>query len=252
MRKTKTAQGILDEIYGRLLEKFGPQHWWPGESPFEVMVGAILTQNTNWGNVERAIQNLKAHKMLSPAALHKISAAELAPLIRPAGYFNVKARRLKNFIEFLFEKYGGNLKKMAGEPWPQLRHKLLDVNGVGPETADSILLYAFEKPVFVVDAYTRRMLYRHNLIGKDADYHAIQELFMVHLDHDVAIFNEYHALIVRLGKDYCRPKPACERCVLNDLCYSLISRCGHCHRALLSREKRITTRPGSRCPDCRD
>ncbi|OGX38560.1 MAG: endonuclease [Omnitrophica WOR_2 bacterium RIFCSPHIGHO2_02_FULL_50_17] len=249
MRKTKAAQGILEEIYGRLFKEFGPQHWWPGESPFEVMVGAILTQNTNWGNVERAIRNLKAYKMLSPRALHEISHARLAPLIRPAGYFNVKARRLKNFINFLFEEYQGSLKKMAEEPWPRLRHKLLGVNGVGPETADSILLYAFEKPVFVVDAYTRRILYRHNLAGKDAGYHHIQKLFMTHLDHDVRIFNEYHALIVRLGKDYCRPRPLCERCVLNDVCYSLVSKCNHCHRALKNPAKRRSARELS-CKDC--
>lgn len=208
---------ILREIYKRLLKTFGPQHWWPGETPFEVMVGAILTQNTNWGNVERAIRNLKAHHQLSPSALHKISAAELAPLIRPAGYFNVKAKRLKNFVEFLFKEYDGDLKKMAREPLDKLRFKLLHVNGIGPETADSILLYALEKPVFVVDAYTRRVLCRHNLIGQDADYHRIQELFMGHLKPDVRFFNEYHALLVRLGKDHCRPKPLCGECVLNNL-----------------------------------
>lgn len=242
---------VLRKIYQRLFKEFGPQHWWPGHTPFEVMVGAILTQNTNWGNVERAIKNLKTRRLLAPAALHKIPAADLAPLIRPAGYFNVKARRLKNFMEFLFMEYNGDLKKMAAEPWVKLRPKLLHVNGVGPETADSILLYALGKPIFVVDAYTRRMLYRHNLIGKDADYHQIQDLFMGHLKPDVRLFNEYHALLVRLGKDYCRPKPLCERCALNSLCYSLLSRCAHCYRALPNKREYLVAKSSLHCCDCR-
>ncbi len=214
----KSIKSTLREIYKRLGKAFGPQHWWPAETPFEVIVGAILTQNTNWGNVEKALNNLKAAKLLSPRGLRDVSQRRLAALIRPAGYFNVKSRRLKNFIKFFFDEYQGDLKVMGQEAWPSLRRKLLDVNGIGSETADSILLYAFQKPIFVVDAYTRRMLYRHNLIGKDVDYHHIQELFMTHLDDDVRIFNEYHALIVRLGKDYCRPTPVCEQCVLNDIC----------------------------------
>lgn len=247
--RTKTKV-ILREIYKRLLKVFGPQHWWPGETPFEVMVGAILTQNTNWGNVERAIKNLKAHHQLSPSALHKISAAELAPLIRPAGYFNVKAKRLKNFVEFLFKEYDGGLKKMAGEPLDKLRSKLLHVNGIGPETADSMLLYALEKPVFVVDAYTKRFLYRHNLIDKKDGYHQVQELFMSAFDHDVKMFNEYHALIVALGKNLCRPRPLCAECPLNNVCYSLSIKCICCHRAFLSREKRIPGKLRFICSGC--
>ncbi len=215
----KSIKSTLREIYQRLGKAFGPQHWWPAETPFEVIVGAILTQNTNWGNVEKALNNLKAAKLLSPRGLRDVSQRRLAALIRPAGYFNVKSRRLKNFIKFFFDEYQGDLKVMGREAWPLLRRKLLEVNGIGPETADSILLYAFQKPVFVVDAYARRMLNRHNLIGKDAGYHHIQELFMTHLDNDVRTFNEYHALIVRLGKDYCRPTPVCEQCVLNGVGY---------------------------------
>ena len=212
---TKTS---LLQIYQKLYKEFGPQHWWPAQTQFEVIVGAILTQNTNWGNVEKAIRQLKAAGVLSQRALRDIPVAKLAALIRSAGYFNVKARRLKNFIRFLFTEYQGNLKAMAREDLPDLRHKLLKVNGIGPETADSILLYAFGKPVFVVDAYTKRVLYRHNLIDEKADYEYLQRLFMDSFDHDVAMFNEYHALIVRLGKEYCKTKPLCPQCKLNDRC----------------------------------
>ena len=215
-RRTRTS---LFQIYRKLYKEFGPQHWWPAQTRFEVIVGAILTQNTNWGNVEKAIRQLKAAGILSERVLRDIPIAKLAALIRPAGYFNVKARRLKNFIRFLFNEYQGSLKAMAREDLPDLRNKLLKVNGIGPETADSILLYALDKPVFVVDAYTRRLLCRYNLIGSKAEYHQIQELFMAHFDHDAAVFNEYHALIVRLGKEYCKTKPLCQDCTLNRRCH---------------------------------
>ena len=208
------ARRKLKAFYRRLLKEFGPQDWWPGETPFEVMVGAILTQNTNWGNVEKAIANLKKRRHLTPQSLKKISARQLASLIRPAGYFNVKAKRLKNFIEFVFREYKGDLKRMAREQDEQLRAKLLRVNGIGEETADSILLYAFEKPFFVVDAYTKRVLCRHRLISRNADYADVQKLFTRHLPEDIEMFNEYHALIVRLGKELCRTKPDCFRCPL--------------------------------------
>ena len=230
---------ILKNIYDRLFKVFGPQHWWPAETPFEVIVGAVLTQNTNWGNVEKALSNLKERQCLSFRAIHALAHAPLASLIKPAGYFNVKAKRLKNLINFIFENYDGSLQKMARDPWGSLRQKLLGVNGIGPETADSILLYAFDKPVFVVDAYTKRVLYRHNIVAQETDYHAIQDVFMRHLDHDSKMFNEYHALLVRLGKDYCKPSPLCEQCPLNDLNYSLVNKCCHCHKALFRKTERI-------------
>lgn len=207
----------LEEIYQRLFKQFGPQFWWPGDTPFEIIVGAILTQNTNWGNVEQAIRNLKKARVLSPSDLNTISVKKLAALIKPSGYFNVKAKRLKNFITFLFQEYDGRLNQMAKEPLPFLRGKILSVNGIGPETADSILLYAFGKQVFVIDAYTQRVLYRHYILNHKSDYHAVQNIFMEHLKKDTQMFNEYHALFVRLGKEFCRPKPRCEPCPLNSM-----------------------------------
>lgn len=246
-KATKTA---LTAMYTRLFNAFGPQQWWPAQTPFEVIVGAILTQNTNWGNVEKALDNLKHAKRLSPQALNDISRPKLALLIRPAGYFNVKARRLKSFISFLFKEYDGHLGNMMRQDSRVLRQELLNVNGIGPETADSILLYAFDQPVFVVDAYTKRILYRHNLIKEEADYHAVQEMFMGSLRHDVKMFNEYHALIVRLGKDYCKPKPLCQKCALKGFHYSLTMKCSSCHRALPKKHDRIPAQGGYLCRTC--
>jgi endonuclease-3 related protein len=212
------------------------------------MVGAILTQNTNWANVEKAIHNLKRKGLLSPHALRAVSPPTLASLIKPTGYFNIKSKRLKNFIHFLFKEYQGNLKKMASEDTAPLRRKLLSINGIGPETADSILLYALDKPVFVVDAYTKRVLYRHNMIDRHADYVAVQELFMKHLKADVTVFNEYHALLVRLGKDYCKTTPTCEQCPLNNVSYSLKYKCSCCHRALTAGEIRENRQRHDRSP----
>lgn len=205
---------ILHTIYGRLFTAFGPQHWWPGDSPFEVAVGAILTQNTNWSNVEKAIDNLKLNRMLSSRALHSIRQNDLATLIRPAGYFNIKAKRLKNFVAFMTEEYQGSMKRMARKDITTIRQKLLAVNGIGPETADSIMLYALEKPVFVIDAYTKRVLSRHTILEHDEPYETYQKLFHEKLRNDVSLFNEYHALMVRLAKDFCRPKPRCSGCPL--------------------------------------
>jgi endonuclease-3 related protein len=206
----------LMTIYSKLYSGFGPQHWWPGDTPFEIAVGAILTQNTNWDNVERAIGNLKRRKLLSAKKMFDISEAELAQEIRPAGYFNVKARRLKAFIEFLMEAYAGSFKRMEREETQSLRLKFLGVNGIGPETADSILLYALGRPVFVIDAYTRRVLSRHGVIGYDEPYDVYQGLFHSALKPDTGLFNEYHALIVRIGKTNCRPKkPDCGNCPLD-------------------------------------
>ena len=230
-----STRTLLARIYDRLWAKFGPQSWWPAETPFEVIVGAILTQNTNWGNVEKALINLKKHRILSPPRLRSIPIARLATLIRPAGYFNVKARRLKNFIGFLFREFGGDLAAMRRESLETLRIKLLQVNGIGPETANSILLYAFEKPVFVVDAYTRRLLYRHGMIPPGAGYEDIQKLFHANLETDGKVFNEYHALLVRLGKDFCQPQPRCEVCPLNRIQYDLHCRCPKCYRFIFEK-----------------
>ncbi|MBF0558522.1 MAG: endonuclease III domain-containing protein [Nitrospirae bacterium] len=206
----------IHEIYRRLYSFYGPQHWWPGDSPFEVAVGAILTQNTNWSNVEKAIANLKSAQLLNARAMHNLPAERLASLIRPSGYFNIKTGRLKAFFAFLMEEYGGSMKRMGRSETGRLRAALLNVHGIGPETADSILLYALDKPVFVVDVYTRRVLSRHGIIDFRASYDEYQQLFHRVLDEDAELFNEYHALFVMAGKDYCKPKPRCEACPLYD------------------------------------
>jgi endonuclease-3 related protein len=204
-------------IYNKLYSHFGPQHWWPGETPFEVAVGAVLTQNTNWGNVEKAIDNLKREGKLNASAIHKITTESLAALIKPAGYFNVKAKRLKHFASFLMKDYGGSMSRMKDAKLPSIREDLLRVNGIGPETADSIILYALEKPVFVVDAYTKRVLSRHNIKDHDASYDSFQELFDSNLKRDFRLFNEYHALFVKVAKEHCRTKPLCEGCPLEGM-----------------------------------
>lgn len=211
-------------IYKKLYRCFGPQNWWPGDTPFEVAVGAILTQNTNWGNVENAIQNLKKHGVLSPHGIHGLSVKELASLIKPAGYFNVKAQRLRFFLEFLINDYHGRMENMAREDVTQLREKLLRIHGIGPETADSILLYALEKPVFVIDAYTKRVLSRHGIMASDGSYDEFQECFHALLKRDVRLYNEYHALFVRVGKTFCRRRnPLCAKCPLNDMLLPIYS-----------------------------
>src|SRR3989304_5580075 len=194
----------LLKIYHSMYKRFGPQHWWPGETPFEVIIGAILTQNTSWENVEKAIVSLKASGKFTPEGLFRLPAEKLALLIRSSGYFNIKAKRLKNFLSFLFDDYEGDIDSMLKEDGHILRHKLLSVNGIGPETADSILLYAAEHPVFVIDAYTKRIFSRHGYIDADATYHQMQELFMKSLSGDTYLYNEYHALIVRVGKELCK------------------------------------------------
>jgi endonuclease-3 related protein len=207
---------LLTTIYRKLYADFGPQHWWPGDTPFEVAVGAILTQNTNWDNVERAIRNLKERKLLGAKQMHALPANKLAELIRPAGYFNVKARRLKAFLDLLINNYAGSFKRMAREETSDVREKLLGVNGIGPETADSILLYALGRPVFVIDAYTRRVLSRHGIIRDDEPYDVYQGLFHSALEPETQLYNEYHALLVRVGKINCRPKkPMCGTCPLD-------------------------------------
>ncbi len=205
----------LTGVYKRLYAKFGPQYWWPGETPFEVMVGAVLTQSTSWLNVEKAIANLKKNKLLNARKLHNLSHQKRAQLIRSAGYYNIKARRLKEFLSFLIKKHDVNLKKMSRLDLAKLRQELLKVKGIGQETADSILLYALNKPIFVVDSYTKRIFSRHGFISEKAVYEEVQKLFMDNLKHEVKLFNEYHALIVKLAKDFCvKSKPKCDLCPL--------------------------------------
>ena len=205
----------LNLIYQKLYSFFGSQHWWPADTPFEVMVGAILTQNTSWFNVEKAINNLKKNKLLQPHILYKLSHKHLASLIRPTGYYNIKTKRLKSFLEFFIRYYAGNVKKTSRIATSSLRQQLLSVKGIGPETADSILLYALAKPAFVVDAYTKRILTRHRLIKEGAGYDEVQSFFLKELKTSVKLFNEYHALLVKLGKEFClKNKPKCDVCPL--------------------------------------
>jgi len=209
---------LLREMYERLYARFGPRDWWPADSPFEIMVGAILTQNTNWKNVERAIDNLKRAGFLSLPAMSELSQDLLAEYIRPAGYYNIKAGRLRNFFGFVNKEWDGDLDFFLQQPAAVLREQLLSIKGIGPETADSMALYAAGHPVFVVDAYTHRILLRHEIIDESFGYHEIQELFMDNLEEDARQFNEYHALIVQVGKEYCKKsKPDCSHCPLAGL-----------------------------------
>src|SRR6185369_976384 len=216
--KTTDTPRVLMEIFQRLLEHYGPLQWWPAETPFEVCVGAILTQNTAWTNVEKAIINLKGAGVLTAEGIRDIEPAQLAALIRPAGYFNVKSRRLKEFMEWLFARHVGSLERMFASDWHILRNELLAVRGIGPETCDSILLYAGHKPTFVVDAYTRRLFHRLGLLPEPAGYEETRVLFMENLPQDAALFNEYHALIVEHCKQFCRKRPRCAGCPLVSRC----------------------------------
>lgn len=207
----------LREIHDRLFAEYGPQHWWPGDSPFEVLIGAVLVQNTSWKNVEKAIDRLRQNDLLDPRALHAVPLAELEELIRSAGYFRVKAKRLRNLLMFLVERYEGDLDRMFATRLSTLREELLSINGVGLETADSILLYAGNLPVFVIDAYTHRVMARHGWVEFDIDYHGLQELFQDNLEEDVLLYNEFHALFVRVGHRHCRKTPKCEGCPLEEL-----------------------------------
>ncbi len=199
-------------------EALGPMHWWPARTPFEVIVGAILTQNTSWGNVERAMENLRAAGMLTPSAILKSRTLRLARLVRPSGYFRQKAKKLKAFARFLQREYRGSLKRMFDSPTSLLREKLLAVHGIGPETADSILLYAGNHPVFVVDVYTHRIFGRHGITGSKPDYERVRAMFEAALPRDSRMLNEFHALIVNTGKNWCRKRaPLCEQCPLRPL-----------------------------------
>jgi endonuclease-3 related protein len=201
------------------MDCYGPQHWWPADEPFEVMVGAILTQSAAWVNVEKAINNLKNARVLSPQALRRLSLNELANLIRPCGYFNAKARKLKALAEWLGQTCSDDLAKMSAISLRKLRSQLLAVHGIGEETADSIILYAANKPIFVIDAYTRRIIDRIGLAPDSSRYSAYQNLFMENLPHRTALFNEYHALLVQHGKKVCRRRPLCPECCLKDTCH---------------------------------
>jgi len=208
----------LLDIYQRLHDRYGPQHWWPAETPLEMIVGAILTQSAAWVNVEKGIANLKSRGLLSVSMLREVATEELARLIYPSGYYNVKARKLKAFAAWLGERYGDDLGRLFALDLATLRRELLSVYGVGEETADSIVLYAAHKPIFVVDAYTRRIITRLGLAPTHDSYEAFQEAFMDHLPHEEAMFNEYHALLVCHGKTVCRKSPVCRDCCLASLC----------------------------------
>ena len=194
---------------------FGPRHWWPADSPFEVIIGAILTQNASWSNVEKAINNLKNLKLLSPKKLARINIRKLEKLIRPSGFYKDKAKKIKIFVKFLNTFSGGGIKALCKLETCALRDRLLDIKGIGPETADSILLYALGKTVFVVDAYTKRVFSRHGLLKEEQTYDEVQDFFMKNIPVDRTLFNEYHALVVEVGKNYCRKKkPLCKICPL--------------------------------------
>jgi endonuclease-3 related protein len=206
-------KALLLNLFHRLHKAFGPRHWWPADSPFEVVVGAILTQNTAWRNVKKAISNLKTEGLLTPQALNNLPVQQLAGLIRPAGYYNMKAKRLKHFLDFLYEETGGDLERLMTRDFATLKDQLLSVNGIGPETADSILLYAGNKPSFVVDAYTKRILFRHRLVPEEISYDEARDFFMDCLEPHVPTFNEFHALLVHLGHGYClKRNPKCTEC----------------------------------------
>jgi len=212
-----TAERLLD-VYRRLYAAYGRQHWWPAGSPFEVVVGAILTQSAAWTNVEKAIGNLRAAGVLSPEGLLKVSLDELARLVYPAGYYNAKARKLKAFVEMLFDRHGGRLDALFALPLPALRQELLATHGIGQETADSIVLYAAGKPTFVIDAYTRRVFSRLGLEPAGDSYASWQSMFSETLPPDAQLFNEYHALIDHHAKTVCRKAPLCDGCCLREDC----------------------------------
>ena len=217
LKLRKTSKTLI-EIYQRLFARYGPQHWWPGDSPFEVMVGAILTQSATWQNVVKAISNLKNAGKMSPLALRNIPIDELTQLIHPSGYYNAKALKLKALVNWLGAFCGDDLDRLFATDTDTLRLHLLAIHGIGPETADSILLYAGNKPVFVIDAYSRRIFSRLGLTSEKDSYPAYQALFMKNLPVNTRLFNEYHALLVQLGKKACRKPPFCDDCCLSEIC----------------------------------
>lgn len=218
LKRSGTARGLANSIvsyYGALSDHLGPQNWWPARTPFEVIVGAILTQNTSWTNVERAIANLRSERLLTPLALERVSFARLARLIRSSGYFRQKTKKLKAFVRFLRTEFSGSLARMFETSTSELREQLLSVHGIGPETADSILLYAGKKDVFVVDSYTKRIFSRHGLASEKVSYEELRSTIEAALPRDVSRYNEFHALLVQVGKNWCRPRePRCAECPL--------------------------------------
>lgn len=208
---------VSAKVFRTLARELGPQHWWPAESPFEVMVGAMLVQNTAWKNVERALDNLRAADLLAPLRLAAVAEDELAELIRPAGYYRVKAKRLRHLLTFLIERFAGSIDAMGAVPVDVMRRELLAIHGVGPETADSILNYALDHAALVVDAYTLRIWTRHGWIGPRADYHKLQAEVARGLPTDAQAYNELHALIVNVGHHWCKRTPKCESCPLREL-----------------------------------
>jgi len=214
----RSINQALQNIYHRLMSRYGPQYWWPAREPFEVIVGAILTQSAAWTNVEKAIDNLRNAGALSPQALRRLPEPEVARLIYPSGYYNAKAKKIRSFARWLGEYYDGDLDRLFASTIVDLRKQLLSIYGIGPETADSIILYAAQKPVFVIDSYTRRIINRLGMAPDNNRYTAYQQLFMDNLPADVRLFNEYHALLVCLAKHVCRPRPLCPQCCLNNIC----------------------------------
>ncbi len=212
-RKTKQVR----EIFTRLLDSYGPQLWWPGESVLEIMVGAILTQNTQWSNVEKALENLRNRGLLSLEPLLSISESQLALLLKPSGYFNLKAKRLLELLRWIREKFNGDFSLMRKAPLVQMRQDLLALKGIGPETADAILLYALDFPIFVVDLYTHRVFSRHFLVPEESDYYDLQAFMMTHAEPSSQVYNEFHALLVKVGKEHCGSKPSCENCPLHGI-----------------------------------
>jgi len=218
LAKEESRSGaVLPSYYATLSKTLGPRHWWPARTPFEVIVGAILTQNTAWQNVEKAMVNLRRERLLTPQAMERVSTQRLARLVRPSGYFRQKAKKLKAFVRFLRNEYDGSLPRMFATPTLELREQLLAVFGIGPETADSILLYAGGHAIFVVDAYTHRILGRHGISPGKPDYEAVRAMFEINLPADARFYNEFHALLVNVGKNWCRPRePRCSECPLKD------------------------------------
>ena len=216
LKKISPDRFAPQALYDKLFSWYGPSHWWPGESPFEIAVGAVLTQNTAWTNVEKAIDNLKAAGMLDIHRIHAVDESRLASLIRPSGYYNIKTKRLKNLISLIMDSFSGDLAAFFSQELDTLRPSLLGVNGIGKETADSICCYAADKEIFVVDAYTRRILLRHHIIDPDWGYDDIQQLFETKLARRLDVYKDLHAFMVFIGKEYCKARnPQCEACPLN-------------------------------------
>lgn len=221
MKFSKKLSSQLNKIFNSLYNRFGPQYWWPAEGEnkkLEIIIGAILTQNTAWSNVEKAITNLKVNKFLHIKIINEMNVNQLALLVKSSGYNRQKAERIKLLCNYIYRRYDGDIERLLDKPIEDLRSELLQIKGIGPETADSIILYAGEKPIFVVDAYTRRIFSRLGLTSEEAKYDELQYLFMKHLPHNTTLFNEFHALIVRLAKLYCKKKPLCDECPLSEMC----------------------------------